>query len=152
LPPLPLFGGGPAAAAARCRTRQWPTDASTPPRLLPSSPAAGWAATRLQRSGRCHESEVFGAYRRARPKYRGETGAEALPDALLRDLIRNYHPNLERTRTGYLKNLSLLPAVDAFGVASGAPPPARPVAAAGAGAAAAAQEGGGEDGAGGGAV
>lgn len=95
---------------------------------------------------------MFGAYRRARPKYRGETGAEALPDALLRDLIRNYHPNLERTRTGYLKNLSLLPAVDAFGVASGAPPPARPVAAAGAGAAAAAQEGGGEDGAGGGAV
>ena len=30
--------------------------------------------------------------RHARPKYRGESGADALPDALLRDLVRNYHP------------------------------------------------------------
>lgn len=70
-------------------------------RLLP---AAAWANTKLQRSGRCHESEVFNAFRRSSGRYRS---AEVLPDSTLRDMVRNWHPGVERTRTGYLKNMSL---------------------------------------------
>ena len=29
-------------------------------------------------------------------------------------MVRNWHPDVERTRTGYLKNLSLRPRVDPF--------------------------------------
>jgi hypothetical protein len=47
---------------------------------------------------------VFNAFRRSYGRYRS---AEALPDATLRDMIRNWAPGVERTRTGYLKNISL---------------------------------------------
>jgi hypothetical protein len=66
--------------------------------------AAAFANTKLQRSGRCHESEVFSAFRRTSGRYRS---AEVLPDSTLRDMVRNWHPGVERTRTGYLKNVSL---------------------------------------------
>jgi hypothetical protein len=70
--------------------------------LLPA--AAGFAEARLQRSGRCHESEVFGAFRQRFGKYRS---ADVMPDSTLRDMVRNWHPTVERTRTGYLRNISL---------------------------------------------
>jgi hypothetical protein len=68
------------------------------------SAAAGFAEARLQRSGRCHESEVFGAFRQRFGKYRS---ADVMPDSTLRDMVRNWHPGVERTRTGYLRNISL---------------------------------------------
>jgi hypothetical protein len=69
--------------------------------------AAGFADARLQRSGRCHESEVFTAFRQRFGKYRS---ADVIPDSTLRDMVRNWHPGVERTRTGYLRNISLRPA------------------------------------------
>jgi hypothetical protein len=63
------------------------------------------------RKGRCHESEVFAAFRRQHARYRQP---DTMPDATLRDMVRNWHPDAERTRTGYLKNLSLRPRVDPF--------------------------------------
>lgn len=73
--------------------------------------AAGFADKRLQRGGRCHESEIFSAFRRDFARYRS---AEALPDTVLRDMVRNWYPDVERTRTGYYKNVSLRAYVDAF--------------------------------------
>eukprot|EP00877_Chromochloris_zofingiensis_P010405 jgi/Chrzof1/5618/Cz16g09050.t1 len=72
---------------------------------------AGFADKRLQRGGRCHESEIFSAFRRDFARYRS---AEALPDTVLRDMVRNWYPDVERTRTGYYKNVSLRAYVDAF--------------------------------------
>lgn len=73
--------------------------------------AASWADQRLQRGGRCHESEVYAAFRRQHALYRRP---DSLPDATLRDMLRNWYPDVDRTRTGYLKNCSLKPGVDAF--------------------------------------
>ncbi|KXZ51868.1 hypothetical protein GPECTOR_11g304 [Gonium pectorale] len=70
-----------------------------------------FADARLQRSGRCHESEVVAVFRREVPRYRSP---EALSDAVLRDLIRNWHPDASRTPNGYYRNLSLSPRVNAF--------------------------------------
>lgn len=66
---------------------------------------AGWADARLTRNrGRCHETEIFNSFRKAFPKYRDE---EVLTNENLRDMIRNWYPSVERTRTGYLKNVAL---------------------------------------------
>lgn len=62
-----------------------------------------FANVRLQRAGRCHESEVFAAFRREHSRYRSP---EALSDATLRDLVRNWHPGVERTPNGYYRNMS----------------------------------------------
>ncbi len=56
-------------------------------------------------SGRCHEREVFEAFRRSNPKLR-----DTISDALLRDMVRIYHPGVERTPRGFLRNLSLVAA------------------------------------------
>lgn len=69
-----------------------------------SAAAAAFANNKMQRSGRCHESEVFAAFRRSNGRYRSP---DVLPDSTLRDMVRNWHPGVERTRTGYLKNVSL---------------------------------------------
>ena len=53
--------------------------------LKMSSHAAHFAEQRLQRSGRCHESELRAALGAALPRYRGAGG---LPDARLRELVR----------------------------------------------------------------
>ncbi|WIA21371.1 hypothetical protein OEZ85_000590 [Tetradesmus obliquus] len=45
---------------------------------------AGFADVRLQRSGRCHESEVFTAFRQRFGKYRS---ADVMPDSTLRDMV-----------------------------------------------------------------
>ncbi|GLI65966.1 hypothetical protein VaNZ11_009650 [Volvox africanus] len=71
----------------------------------------GFAESRLVRSGRCHESDVAAALRRELPRYRAK---EALSDGVLRDLIRNWHPNADRTPNGYYRNLSLAARVNAF--------------------------------------
>ncbi|GIL79017.1 hypothetical protein Vretimale_75 [Volvox reticuliferus] len=79
----------------------------------------GFAESRLVRSGRCHESEVAAAFRREFPRYRSR---EALSDGVLRDLIRNWHPDADRTPNGYYRNLSLAARVNAFtGKVEGAP-------------------------------
>lgn len=67
---------------------------------------ASFAEQQLQRSGRCHETEVFRVFRRALPKYRD---IEVLDDAVLRQMIKNWHPGVERTALGYYKGLSLSP-------------------------------------------
>lgn len=65
-----------------------------------------WADTNLRKKSgrRCHESEVFKSFRKGNPKYRSE---EVLNDDYLRDMIRNWYPEVERTRSGYLKNVSI---------------------------------------------
>ncbi|GBF98356.1 hypothetical protein Rsub_11250 [Raphidocelis subcapitata] len=70
-----------------------------------------FADRRLQRGGRCHESEVWTAFRRDHPRYRSR---DALPDATLRTMVVNWFPEAERTRNGFYKNVSLAPYVDAF--------------------------------------
>ena len=62
----------------------------------------------LERRGRCHGSEVERAFRRRFGKY-----TEAvLSDRDLRTMILNWHPNAERTSSGYYKNLSVKEGVD----------------------------------------
>ncbi|KAF5836277.1 hypothetical protein DUNSADRAFT_6185 [Dunaliella salina] len=73
---------------------------------------AAFASQKLQKSGRCHESEIFKQFRRSYAKYRSE---EAISDDVLRDMVRNFHPDVDRTPKGFFKNLSLIPSVDAFG-------------------------------------
>lgn len=70
-----------------------------------------FAESRLLRSGRCHESEVMAALRRELPRYRS---SEVLPEAVLRDLIRKWHPDADRTPNGFYRNLSLVPRVNMF--------------------------------------
>jgi uncharacterized membrane protein YgcG len=65
-----------------------------------------WADTNLRKKSgrRCHESEVFKSFRNGNPKYRSE---EVLNDDYMRDMIRNWYPEVERTRSGYLKNVGI---------------------------------------------
>ncbi len=51
------------------------------------------------------------AFRQTYGKYRSR---EALSDAVLRDLVRNWHPDADRTPNGYYRNLSLTARVNAF--------------------------------------
>lgn len=83
---------------------------------------ARFADGALARSGRCHETEVFRAFRRAYGRYRSE---EALSDARLRDMVRNWWGGAERSRAGWYKNLSLksASAAAAAGPASNLAPP-----------------------------
>lgn len=63
----------------------------------------------LQRRGRCHSTEVSRAFRRRFPRYSDD---DVLSDKDLRTMILNWHPNAERTNSGYYKNLSLQGGVD----------------------------------------
>ena len=88
---------------------------------------ARFADASLARGGRCHETEVFRAFRRTYGRYRSE---EALSDSRLRDMIRNWggggRGGAERSRTGWYKNLSLRSATAAAGaVAEDRPAPPR---------------------------
>ena len=60
--------------------------------------AARFAERRLQRSGRCHESEIRAALGREFTRYRNP---ETLSDSALRDMIRNWHRGADRTATGW---------------------------------------------------
>lgn len=76
-----------------------------------------FAHGRLQRSGNLHESEVFEAFRRSVARYRS---SEAMPDDRIRDFVRNWAPDVQRTPNGYLKGLSLQQRTDPFtGAATG---------------------------------
>lgn len=66
----------------------------------------GFADLRLQRSGRCHETEILRALGRELPRYRGE---RKLDSNTLRDLVRNWHPEADRTSNGYFKGISIAP-------------------------------------------
>ena len=83
-----------------------PSQTETPARP-PPVPAARFADARLQRSGRCHESEVLKALQRELPQFRREG---ALDGGMLRKLVRNWAPDAERSSAGYYKGVSLLPA------------------------------------------
>lgn len=73
--------------------------------VLYGDPTVAFARGRLQRSGNLHESEVFEAFRRSVAKYRS---SEAMPDERIRDFVRNWAPDVQRTPNGYLK-VSRLP-------------------------------------------
>jgi len=60
----------------------------------------GFARERLQRSGSVHESEIAAAFRQSLAKYRSQ---DAMPDDRIRDFIRNWHPNSQRTPNGFFK-------------------------------------------------
>ena len=70
-----------------------------------------FAEARLQRSGSCHESEIFRAFRTEVPGYRDK---EALTDITLRLFVQQWAPGTDRTSNGFCKKLSLLPRVDPF--------------------------------------
>jgi hypothetical protein len=44
------------------------------------------------------------AFRRAHARYRS---ADIISDSVIRDMVKNWHPGVERTRSGYLKGLSV---------------------------------------------
>ncbi|PNW72899.1 hypothetical protein CHLRE_14g610850v5 [Chlamydomonas reinhardtii] len=71
----------------------------------------GWANGRLVRSGRCHESEIQTAFRKQFPRYRSQ---DALTDATLRSLVRNWAPEVDRTPNGFYRGVSLRPRVNEF--------------------------------------
>ena len=83
-----------------------------PPRPVPPRPAhhaalpARFADARLQRSGRCHESEILRALQREMPQFRREGALDA---GSMRQLVRNWQPDAERSSNGYWKNVSLRP-------------------------------------------
>jgi len=76
-----------------------------------------FAEENLERSGRCHASEVSRAFRRKfAAKYtRSAATSESARDLSEKDLyamILNWHPSAERTSHGFFKNLSLKEGVD----------------------------------------
>ena len=66
--------------------------------------AVNFADARLQPNGRCHESEVFAAFRREVARYRAP---EAVTDEQLRSFVRNWAAGATRSSTGYLKGVSV---------------------------------------------
>lgn len=67
---------------------------------------ARFADRRLRRAGRCHESEVFAAFRREHARYRSP---DVVDDATLRTMVANWHPGVDRSKNGFYRNVSLLP-------------------------------------------
>ena len=67
----------------------------------------GFADVALIKKGRCHESEIFKAFRARFGRYRSQ---DALSDIRLRDMMRNWHRGAERSRSGWYKNVSLMSA------------------------------------------
>eukprot|EP00873_Tetraselmis_striata_P034627 jgi/Tetstr1/454891/TSEL_041755.t1 len=95
-------------------------EAGRPQRLSPEEAVAleeqwqdfaGFAEDRLLRKGRCHESEVFSAFRKSFARYRDPS---VVPDPVLRDMVRNWHPGAQRTGSGFYKNVSLREVADPF--------------------------------------
>lgn len=65
---------------------------------------SAFADDALVKTGRCHESEVIKEFRKRFGKYRTEDGVS---DARIRDMIRNWNPDVKRSRNGYYQNVSL---------------------------------------------
>lgn len=99
-----------------------------------------FADERLLRTGRCHETEIYSAFRKSHAKYRNtvrppvtpsypnpnlllrEQGfptallcsQEAVSDRVLRDMVKQWFPAAQRTGSGYYKNVSVAAAMDPF--------------------------------------
>lgn len=86
-PRLPPLTHGPPSAPCPC----------------PCLPAVRFASARLQRSGRCHESEILRALGRELPRYR------SLDSNTMRQLVRNWAPDADRSSQGFYKGVSLVP-------------------------------------------
>jgi hypothetical protein len=65
---------------------------------------SAFADASLARSGRCHESEIFREFRKRFGKYRTE---ESISDARIRDMVKNWNPEVKRTRNGFYQNISI---------------------------------------------
>jgi len=70
-----------------------------------------FADENLLKTGQCHESDIFSAFRKSHPAYRRP---EVLSDLRLRDMVRNWHSGSSRTGTGFIKGVSLAPKRDPF--------------------------------------
>mmetsp|Transcript_6837 Transcript_6837/g.16523 ORF Transcript_6837/g.16523 Transcript_6837/m.16523 type:complete len:80 (-) Transcript_6837:119-358(-) len=68
--------------------------------------AGSFAGDRLQCSGRCHETEVYSAFRKSFARYRSP---DVVPDHVLRSMVKKWFPGARRTSKGYYKNLSVTP-------------------------------------------
>jgi hypothetical protein len=55
--------------------------------------------------GRCFETEIFSSFRRRFGRYRSQ---EALSDARLRQMIKNWQPRAERSASGWYRGVSLI--------------------------------------------
>lgn len=78
----------------------------------PSSRAAGFAEARLQKGGRCHESEIWKAFEGEHPEFRLEENK--IPEQFCRDMVVNWFPQAQRSAAGFYKNVSLRPRSDPF--------------------------------------
>lgn len=65
---------------------------------------SAFADDALSKSGRCHESEVIKEFRKRFGKYRTE---DSVSDSRIRDMIRNWNPEVRRSRNGYYQNISV---------------------------------------------
>lgn len=65
---------------------------------------SSFADDALAKTGRCHESEVIREFRKRFGKYRTEDGVS---DARIRDMIKNWNPEVKRSRNGYYQNISV---------------------------------------------
>jgi hypothetical protein len=74
--------------------------------------AEGFAKERLQKGGRCHESEIWKAFEAEFPRFRMEENK--IEPEYLRDMVANWHPIAQRTPSGYYKNVSLKPFMNPF--------------------------------------
>jgi len=74
---------------------------------------ARWADNRLERSGRCHFTEINTAFRTepGNNRYRTEDGVSNME---VRNMIANWAPTASRTSAGYYKGLSVKPRIDPF--------------------------------------
>lgn len=63
-----------------------------------------FADAALVPNGRCHETEIFSSFRRRFGKYRKQ---EQISDARLRQMLKNWWPKVERSPSGWYKNVSL---------------------------------------------
>mmetsp|Transcript_38144 Transcript_38144/g.73157 ORF Transcript_38144/g.73157 Transcript_38144/m.73157 type:complete len:348 (-) Transcript_38144:450-1493(-) len=75
---------------------------------------AAWADMRLDRSGRCHFTEIEGAFRTEPGNGRYRT-QEGISEAKIRNMIANWAPSATRTPSGFYKGVSLKPRDTGFG-------------------------------------
>lgn len=66
-----------------------------------------FAEERLERGGRCHESEIRKAFKADHPSFAGN-------EDYLRDMVSSWYPQAQRTPSGYYKNVSVVAKVDPF--------------------------------------
>lgn len=70
-----------------------------------------FASRRLQYNGQCHESEIFGAFKTDKVKYRNQN---QITEKMIRYMIKKWAPKAERTTYGFYKNISVRAQIDPF--------------------------------------